>query len=357
MVDVLHWMDSQIGRRYAVERNPGNGRQTAIRVAGVGKARTRMKRRYSLGALLAIVALAGCTKATPSQVAGGGAEQKSASARSAADDHVLNIHTDAASGAMMRPLRAYRYELQGLPLAAGTMRIAVDVNWHVLPGQSAGIDLKDIEAIDGTTGTSFGHATRMQRLTDDGQPADEHDPVFIGSPQYRYLLIFEVPSGSTSVRLRHDMDVLTARPSPIENGGPLAELPTLEPLAVFDVGKVEARDRQRLVVLVQCRHWPRGAVPEGCTLIGIRAGRQISVSLAAWDEVTDTRQLFRDEQERPYYVDRRWFAIEFWCPTDASMLDLVWHGTPYKVPTPVHEYMPQATLESLAAKARKAADD
>lgn len=113
--------------------------------------------------------------------------------------------------------RAYRYAGHGtLKADTGTQLIAVDLEFS---GSTSGLDLDDVELLDGPTREVFDAAPEIAFLNPDGSFFSWHEAPPGGVK--RCLLLFQVPVRVKSILLRHWDELLTAGPLKVRPSGPL----------------------------------------------------------------------------------------------------------------------------------------
>lgn len=102
--------------------------------------------------------------------------------------------------------------------------IAVDVEFR---NYNQGLDLDDVDVIDGQSDENYGSDPHIANLTLDGELAADTDdsswPDDLGP--LRVLLIYALPKKSKTVKLGYWGQELTSKPVPIAGGGPTLPKP------------------------------------------------------------------------------------------------------------------------------------
>lgn len=106
-------------------------------------------------------------------------------------------------------------ESHGWKARDGQKIVAIDLDFRNV---DSGLDLDDVELVDTATGQALDAGAEAAFLHPDGRFHAWNDAPPSGLR--RVLLVFEVPSGVRSVRLRHWADLLTPRPVPFAPTGP-----------------------------------------------------------------------------------------------------------------------------------------
>jgi len=107
---------------------------------------------------------------------------------------------------------------------AGSKLVGVDVEFG---DYGDGLDLDDVELLDGASNEGIGGFPHIELMSQDGQvlqgAADTEWPG-AGGP-LRVLLIFSVPEATNSVKLAYGGGLLTVEPTSIGNDGPSLKAP------------------------------------------------------------------------------------------------------------------------------------
>lgn len=107
---------------------------------------------------------------------------------------------------------------------AGAKLVGVDVEFG---DYGDGLDLDDVELLDGASNEGIGGFPHIELMSQDGQvlqgAADTEWPG-AGGP-LRVLLIFSVPEATNSVKLAYGGGLLTVEPTSIGNDGPSLKAP------------------------------------------------------------------------------------------------------------------------------------
>jgi hypothetical protein len=232
-------------------------------------------------------------------------------------------------------------------------KIAVEVELRLPPEETAALDPQQIQLMDDQTTQLYACESRTQRLTDDAQAADNNDPVFAGKWTYRCLLFYEVQPHCRFFRLMLNGQLLTARPLVLGSGAPVVPLAAVEPIAVLARPKL-VKQSDSYVVVLKCRNWTRVQTPQGSTLRCLTRDKTVAAELAAYVEVDEKMMPFEVlTAARPYYIWERFFVCDFWCPQDATVVDINVGGSTLKLPSSGQPAIPNKTLEALGQAAKQ----
>lgn len=131
---------------------------------------------------------------------------------------VSRIQAKGATGSTVTIKRAYNYDGHSYHEAKpGQMRVGVDVEFR---NPNAGLDLDDLEIVDGKTNKSLGSYPDIYWLTTSGELEDPAAWSKDTPNDSRILLIYQVPAGIASIKLRYWDKDLTREPFPISGEGP-----------------------------------------------------------------------------------------------------------------------------------------
>jgi hypothetical protein len=232
--------------------------------------------------------------------------------------------------------------------------IAIDVEFQIPAGAVKGLDLDltAIELLDGKSETHYGHGAKVQRLTENGEPAANDDPVFAGKQSYRCLLMYEVPKSTESIRLSYLGEMLTPRPATLAKGCPKIPHERVEALALSKLPEQKGNGQDRYLVLLATFNASRVDSPFGSSLRCLSREGAVPANLAGYVEVDDKYQVVTKRlSSRPFFAEKRLFLAEYRCPLGANVLDLKWHDKPESLPVPGELELPHSTLAELAAAA------
>ena len=121
--------------------------------------------------------------------------------------------------------RAYEYNgYTWIEPIESARAIAVDIEFR---DYNQGLDLDDVDIIDGETNENYGSDPQIANLTLDGALASDVDdsswPVDLGP--LRVLLIYALPKESKTIKLGYWGQDLTPKPIPIAGDGPSLPMP------------------------------------------------------------------------------------------------------------------------------------
>jgi hypothetical protein len=234
----------------------------------------------------------------------------------------------------------------------GKQWVGVDFELQPLGESFQGLDLRAIEARDGTTGDPLGSATLVQRLTDDAHPADDSDPVFAGANKFRGLLVYQVPRNVRTVTLYYDGEPLHANPLPLGHCHVWLPEPRAEVVAMAK-RDTDSPAYSGYLLEIECHHWSRMATPRSLVLRCLANDNATLADPDRFIELDDQGQpLESSPANKPLYPDLRRFLVEFWCPRDAVPVDLVAGDEKIHLPTTSTASFSQAALEALAVAPR-----
>ncbi len=132
---------------------------------------------------------------------------------------VMNPESEGLNNAETIVHRVYEYSGHTwVEPTEETKLIAVDVE---LRKYRLGLDLDDIEIIDGETNESYGSWPDIARLKPDGSLANNPDEAMLpeGLGPIRVLLIYQFPKASNTIKLGYWGQVLTRNPIQIAGEG------------------------------------------------------------------------------------------------------------------------------------------
>jgi len=141
-------------------------------------------------------------------------------------ERVLREQSQGLTDATVVVHRAYEYHgYSWLEPVDAARLIAVDVEFR---NYNQGLDLHDVEVINGESDENYGSEPQTARLTLDGKPAfDSNASSWRDKPgPLRVLLIYAYPKASNSIKLGYWGQVLTPEPIPIVGDGPSLPKPT-----------------------------------------------------------------------------------------------------------------------------------
>jgi hypothetical protein len=143
-------------------------------------------------------------------------------------DALENVSREQSQGLKDAHVTVHRvYEYKGYtwiePIETAKL-IAVDVEFR---NYNQGLDLDDVDVIDGRSDENYGSDPHIANLTLDGELAADTDdsswPDDLGP--LRVLLIYALPKNSKTVKLGYWGQELTSKPVPIAGGGPTLPKP------------------------------------------------------------------------------------------------------------------------------------
>ncbi len=120
-------------------------------------------------------------------------------------------------GAEVTVYRAYNYRgFSWIEPVKGAKLVAIDVG---LAGYSEGIDLDDIDIIDGETDENYGSDPDIVFLTDEGEPFPDNQPSQSFGEPIRVLLIYAVRESTESIKLGYWGSEIVSEPVVLEEDG------------------------------------------------------------------------------------------------------------------------------------------
>ncbi|HWA99589.1 MAG TPA: hypothetical protein VG713_13895 [Pirellulales bacterium] len=224
--------------------------------------------------------------------------------------------------------------------------LGVDFELQPLGEGFEGLDLRAIEARDGTTGKLLATVGSVQRLTDDARPADDADPIFAGSDKFRGMLVYEIPKACRTVNLEYHGEALNSQPMHVENCTVRLPNPSLKAVALAkrDVDKPAYLG---YLVEIECHDWSRMATPRTLVLRSLAGDATSQADPDRFIELDENRKPCDSTPgNRPFYPDHRWFLVEFWCPRDAVPVDVLAGTEAALLPTDETPF-PRDLLEAL----------
>jgi hypothetical protein len=202
-----------------------------------------------------------------------------------------------------------------------TKRIAIEVNFPMALDEPKSLDLDAVHLIDERTKIDYGGRPRVQRLTNQGEPADSQDPIFTGTNNYRCLLVYEVSRNCTHVQLKSGGRLLNVRPLILQPGWPVIPVEHVEPLGLMAAGQSDGDDRYAL--LVACRNWSRVRTPKDLVLHCLTSHKTTAAKIDGYVELGRDLALVQTElATQPLYIPERWFLIAFHCPHGAQPVEV-----------------------------------
>jgi len=132
---------------------------------------------------------------------------------------ISQFQSEGIDGATVVVKRAYEYSGDSYHEdASGKKLIAVDLQFL---NPNAGLDLDDVEVIDGATDDNFGSFPDIYLLTSAGEMADQSKWPRARPDELRVLLVYQVPTELQSIQLRYWGRDVTAAPVAIQGTGPM----------------------------------------------------------------------------------------------------------------------------------------
>ena len=130
---------------------------------------------------------------------------------------VMDSQARGLDGAKVTVHRAYNYQgFSWIEPVEGAKLVAIDVG---LADYSVGIDLDDVEIIDGETDENFGSDPDIVFLTDDGEPFSDNQPAQSFGEPIRVLLIYAVRESTGSIKLGYWGKEIMSEPVLLEEDG------------------------------------------------------------------------------------------------------------------------------------------
>ncbi len=130
---------------------------------------------------------------------------------------VMDSQARGLDGAKVTVHRAYNYQgFSWIEPVEGAKLVAIDLG---LADYSVGIDLDDVDIIDGQTDENFGSDPDIVFLTDDGEPFSDNQPSQSFGEPIRVLLIYAVRESTDSIKLGYWGEEIVSKPVLLEEDG------------------------------------------------------------------------------------------------------------------------------------------